>query len=136
VLKEEKDCCCFGGGVLLSFAGSFPLVAEQKIGVWPLDASPDQESAALGPPQYLCRSNLLPRLATALQNLRLPCLEQRSFLLSSLPSLQPPIFEVSRRRRQEQICSITFASECPSGSPGRRILFFTEKDTVGLTWTS
>ena len=55
-----------------------------------------------------------------------PCFELRSSLSFLLPSLQPPIREVSRRNRQEQLCTVTFAFECPSGSPGRRIPLFTE----------
>jgi len=58
---QEKDCCTLGGGVLL-FLPSFPSFCGEKIGVWPLHAAPDRESAALGPPQRLCRPNLLPRL--------------------------------------------------------------------------
>jgi hypothetical protein len=88
----EKGRSAEGGKRLLLLRGwgSFvfcwllPSRCGAKIGVWPLDASPDQESAALGPPQYLCRSNLLPRLRL------LPCK-----IFDSLPStalLLPVVF--------------------------------------------
>lgn len=140
-MLNRKKIAVVGGGVLLSFAAALlPFVAETspaKLASGRFAPHPIGKARRLDPHNTcairICCQDLRPRL---------PCkifdsLPRTALLLSFLlPSLKPPIREVSRRRRQGHICSITFAFECPSGSPGRRILLFAEKDTVGLTWTS
>lgn len=139
--RGKRLLACFGGGVLLFFAPS--LVAEtnkdfsRKLASGRFTPSPNWESAELGPPQCLCRANLLPRLRLrACKIFDSPVLTQRSLPVVSLPSLQPPIREVSRRKRQSQSCAVTLAIECPSGSPDRRIVVLIDYDTARLTWTS
>jgi hypothetical protein len=116
-LNEEKDCCCFRGWGSFVFLPVAPSPSHSrcgdfaaKIGVWPLCTPRQIRKAPRLDPHNTCAARICCQdCETGPCKIfdSLPCRDAPSCCLL-LPSLQPPIREVSRRCRQEQICSVNY----------------------------